>query len=233
MILSWCPFLLNHNRDGLWIESARIQQILGNEPSQLRALETAVLLTPGSIIARYLLGRAYRKSNRYSDAIRILDPVIKNHHEEFRAFVEYATCLLQERHSYSEIAQTLRLSSLYGMSDPRYLAMLGGMLYLSKEFSEAKKVFEESLRQNFTANEINTIQFIPPDPDNLLKEYQLPGTVVTVKPGYSMIESHEFPTILCPGSKYGGLNMEKGLKVVFTIGFCAKGPIALRPQLTI
>jgi tetratricopeptide (TPR) repeat protein len=220
-------------RDGLWIESARIQQILGNEPSQLRALETAVLLTPGSIIARYLLGRAYRKSNRYSDAIRILDPVIKNHHEEFRAFVEYATCLLQERHSYSEIAQTLRLSSLYGMSDPRYLAMLGGMLYLSKEFSEAKKVFEESLRQNFTANEINTIQFIPPDPDNLLKEYQLPGTVVTVKPGYSMIESHEFPTILCPGSKYGGLNMEKGLKVVFTIGFCAKGPIALRPQLTI
>jgi tetratricopeptide (TPR) repeat protein len=218
-------------RDGLWIESAKIQEILGNEPSQLRALETAVQVSPGSIIARYLLGRAYRKSGKYSDAIRVLDPVIKNHHEEFRAFAEYAISMLQERHTYSEIAQTLRLSTLYGLSDPRFLAMLGGMLFLSGEFTEAKKVFEESLKKNFTAIEINTVQFIPPDPDDLSKEYQLLGTVVTVKPGYSMIESHGFPTILCPGSKYGVVNMEKGLKVVFTIGFCAKRAIALRPQL--
>lgn len=218
-------------RDGLWIESARIQEILGNEPSQLRALETAVQVSPGSIIARYLLGRAYRKSGRYSDAIRILDPIVKNHHEEFRAFTEYAVCMLQEKHTYGEIAQTLRLSTLYGLSDPRFLAILGGMLFLGGEFTAAGKVFEESLKRNFAAVEINKIQFIPPDPNDLSKEYQLVGTVVTVKLGYSMIESHGFPTILCPGSKYGGLNMENGLKVVFTIGFCAKGAVAIKPKL--
>lgn len=218
-------------RDGLWIESARIQEILGNEPSQIRALETAVSVSPGSVIARYLLGRAYRKCERYSDAIRILDPVIKNYHEEFRSFTEYAVCMLYEKRTYSEIAQTLRLSTLYGLSDPRFIAMLSGVLFLSKEFSQAAKVFEESLGKNFSTTDINRLQFVPPDPGDLSKEYQVQGTVVAVKLGHSMIESHDFPTILCPGSKYGGVNMENGLKVIFTIGFCAKGAVALKPML--
>lgn len=220
-------------KDGLWIESASIQQILGNEPFRLKALETAVQVSPGSIIARYLLGRAYRKSSRCHDALRILEPIINNHHEEFRAFVEYAICLVLEGRPYNEIAQTLRISTLYGLSDPRFLAILGGMLFLNKEFTEARKIFDESTKRIFSANEKNTIQFIPPDPINRSNEFQLKGSVVAVKPGYSMIETHDYPTFLCPGSKYGDINLEKGLNVIFTLGFCAKGPIALKPQLLI
>ena len=50
-------------RDSLWITSAKIQQFLGDNPSYIRNIERAVADTPGSIIARYLLGRAYRIVN--------------------------------------------------------------------------------------------------------------------------------------------------------------------------
>jgi len=219
-------------RDGLWIESSRIQDMLGNEPSQIRALETAVNVNPGSIIARYLLGRTYRKNDRFNDAIRILDPIIKNHHDECRAFVEYAISLLYIKRPLKEIIQTLRLSTLYGLGDPRYIATLGGLLFIDNQFTEARQVFEETLKKNFTAIELNAIQFVPPDPVNSENEFILKGKVIAIKAGYSMIESVDFPIFLCPGSKYGGLVMEKGLNVHFKLGFTAKGPIAFDPVIS-
>jgi tetratricopeptide (TPR) repeat protein len=48
-------------RDGLWIASSEVEKWLGNEPSRIHALERAVKESPGSIIARYLLGRSYRR----------------------------------------------------------------------------------------------------------------------------------------------------------------------------
>jgi len=218
-------------RDALWIESANIQRFLGDNPSRLKSLEKAVHETPGSIIARYLLGRAYRKERRFSDALKILEPIIKDHPTEFRSFVEYALCLLCEKKDYKDSIAILEQSTLYGYSDPRFIATLGGMLFMDKSFTKAENVFQKSSDQNFTSSELNTIQFRPLDfPDNSTP-LRLVGKVVTVKAGFSFIESAGYPNFICPGSKYRGIVMESGLQITFEPAFSAKGSIADSPEV--
>jgi hypothetical protein len=44
---------------------------------------------------------------------------------------------------------------------------------------------------------------------------------------YAIVESDNLPSgIICPGSKYRGVIMNKGLKVNFELAFTAKGPVA-------
>jgi len=219
-------------RDGLWIESANIQKYLGNNPGHLRALERAVQETPGSIIARYLLGRVYRKECRFKNEADVLKPNILNHPDEYRSFVEYALALYNLGKPYKECIAILQQSTRYGYSDPRFIATLGGMLFMDGSFSEAEKVFEESIKRNFTASELNVIQFRPLDPVNLQSLYRIQGHVISVKAGYSWIESAGYPkAFLCPGSKYKGIMMRSRLKLTFEPAFNAKGSIANNPKL--
>jgi len=111
-------------RDGLWIVSSRIQSILGNAPEYMAALEKAASSTPGSVLAKYLLGRAYRKNGDSQKAIEILKPLLEANTEEFRACVELAWAMEEVGESYASCIAVLRLSSLYGVSDPRYVATL-------------------------------------------------------------------------------------------------------------
>ena len=216
-------------RDSLWLESANIQEYLGDQPSHLIALETAVTVNPASIISRYLLGKYYRKSRRYQDAIDVLEYVINNHFDEFRSFVEYSVSMIHLNKTYKEAIAILNLSTLYGLSDPRFIATLGGMYFLDGNFSEAKKVFDESSRRNFTALEMNTIQFYPPDLSDTNIRLLKKGKVIKVKAGYALIESPGYPVFLCPGSKFGEIVMESGLNLTFNPVFTAKSPIALNP----
>jgi tetratricopeptide (TPR) repeat protein len=219
-------------RDALWIESANVQRFLGNNPGYLGALEKAVLASPGSIVARYLLGRAYRKEGRMKEAADVLKPVIVNYPEEYRSHVEYAVVLYHMGKSYGECIAVLRQSTLYGYSDPRFIATLGGMLFMDSAFSEAEKVFDESNKRNFTVTELNTIQFRPIDRKNLNQPYKVRGRVQKVRAGYAWIESEGFPKpFLCPGSKFRGLLMQKGLRLIFEITFNARGSIADNPEI--
>lgn len=219
-------------RDGLWIESANVQKFLGNNPGYLGALEKAVSVTPGSIVARYLLGRAYRKEGRMKEAADVLKPVIVNYPEEYRSHVEYAVLLYHLGKGYGECIAVLRQSTLYGYSDPRFISTLGGMLFMDNAFSEAEKVFDESNKRNFTVTELNMIQFRPIDQKNLNQPYEVRGRVQSVKAGYAWIESEGFPRpFLCPGSKFRGLLMQKGLRLVFELAFNARGPIADNPEI--
>ncbi len=218
-------------RDSLWIESSKIQAFIGNEPSRFMALEKAIQVNPGSIIGRYLLGRAYRKSGLYQKALHILNPIIKNHHDQFRSFVEYSVSLIYLKKSFKEAIAILNLSRLYGLGDPRFIATLGGMLFLNGDFSEASNIFEESSKHNFIAIEMNAIQFQPPDPSNPDNPLRLRGKVVVVKAGYAMIESLGYPHFLCPGSKFKGIIMTPGLSITFEPAFAAKGPVAIHPQI--
>ncbi len=43
------------------------------------------------------------------------------------------------------------------------------------------------------------------------------------------MESSNFPTLLCPGSKFNGLLLKEGMKISFEVTFCAKGVIADKP----
>ena len=219
-------------RDSLWIESAKIQGYLGNQPSRLAALEKAVSEHPGSTVARYILGRAYRQSQKPEKALAILEPIIKLQHDEFRAFIEYGLSMLDMGRGLREAIAVLRLSSLYGLGNARYIATLGGMLFLDQQFTESQKIFSESHKHNFSASEMSTVQFCPTDPVDHSKPLILTGKVAVVKAGFSLLDVPEYPRLLCPGSKYRGLIMSEGLKVAVELGFSAKSPIAQFPIAT-
>ena len=84
------------NRESLWVLSSKIQLYLGDTPKSISALEKAVRERVTSVIARYLLGRAYRQRKEPGLSLAILEPVIKSNTDEFRAFIEYALALLEQ-----------------------------------------------------------------------------------------------------------------------------------------
>lgn len=218
-------------RDSLWIESANVQKYLGDDPAHLKALERAVSSSPGSIVPRYILGRTYRQARRYQGALDILRPNIINHPDEFRSFVEYALSSYYLGKEYKECISILGQSTLFGYGDPRFLAILGGMLFMDRSFSRADDVFNQATKRNFTAAELNRIQFKPVNPSNTSEFLRIDGVVISVKAGYSFIESSGYPKpFFCPGSKYKGLLMQKGLRVSFLPVFTAKGIIAINPE---
>lgn len=219
-------------RDGLWLVSAQVELWLGNKPEHLAAMAKAVRENPSSIIARYVLGRAYRKDGRPKDALEILAPVIRDHPHEFRSTVEYARALLDLGEPYSKAIPVLRLSTPYGFSDPRFIATLGGMLFMSGEFSEASRVFGEAARQDFPPTERERVQFRPRSEDDPRATRRMRGKVVAVKAGYAFIESGGFPDFFCPGSKFGDLLVRKDLEVTFEPAFTARGPIAEKLRVT-
>lgn len=222
---------VSRNRESLWIESAKIQRFLGDEPSRLAALEKAVREQPSSRIARYLLGCAYRVGGNPQKTIDVLDPLVKEHHGEYRAFIEYGLALLALDKPYRDAIAVLQLSTLYGLSDARFIATLGGMLFIDGQFTEAGNVFKEAYKHSLNGTELNSVKFTPHVLGDSTKKFVLPGTVAVVKDGYSLIDSPGYPRFVCPASKYGGILMEKNLEVIIELGFSAKGPVALKPQL--
>jgi len=219
-------------REGLRIVSSEVQKLLGDAPAHMAALEKAVAETPGSIISRYLLGRAYRRSGQPKRAIEVLEPVIKNHPDEFRACTEYALALVDLGEPYAKAVAIMRLGTLYGFAEPRFVATMAGLLFLNKEFTEADKVFSESVRQEFPRSEALAVEFRPTDPCDRSRALSMEGKVILVRAGYAFIEAAGFPKFLCPGSKFNGLVMEKGMKVSFEPVFCARGALADKPTIS-
>lgn len=219
-------------RYSLYIESSRIQEWLGDQPSRIKYLERAVQDSPESVISRYLLGRAYRRTKRPEKTLEVLEPVVKEHPDEFRCSVEYALALIDIGKRYEEAIAILRLSTLYGYSDPRFIAMLGGLLFLNKEFSEADKVFFESNKRDFTSTELNSLQFRPPNPENLKQPLRVDGEIVIVKAGYALVDSPGYPRLLLPGSKFGGIVVKPGVKGMFELSFAARGPRLDKPVIS-
>ncbi|HML24028.1 MAG TPA: SIR2 family protein [Aggregatilinea sp.] len=218
------------DRESLWVLSAHIQSWLGDEPGRLQALERAVMMSPGSILARYLLGRIYRTQGNLNEALSILEPIIRNHFDEFRAFVEYAIALVYSGEPYEKAIAILQQSTHYGLRDPRYIATLGGMYFMNEDFTEASKIFAFSTKRNFPQRELHSAQFYPPDPTDFHNPLRFEGTVVAVKAGYCFIEHSYYPQFLCPASKYNGTIMKTKLKVSFDVAFTARGPIAEKPR---
>lgn len=214
------------NREGLWIKSAEIEKWLGDEPSRLLALERAVKEKPGGVIARYLLGRSYRKSGRTEEACKLLNEVVQRAPEEFRAVTEYALSLLDSGEPYSRAISVMRLASLYGFRDAKFIAILGGMLFMSGQFSEATKVFEESQKRDFTASELNKIWFRPRRSGANSPRVGIEGRVSVVKAGYMLIDSSEYPQFICPGRNIGKEIMRANDRVSFQPGFSARGGVA-------
>jgi tetratricopeptide (TPR) repeat protein len=213
-------------RDALWIVSSRIQGILGNGPEHMKALVKAASESSNGIVAKLLLGRAYREAGDPKRAVEILKRVIEAHTDEFRVCVECARAMEAMGESYSKCIALLRLSTLYGLSDPRFVGTLGGMLFLNGDFSAAEEIFSQSYKREFPAPEASYIQFRPRDPATLTAPLRLIGKVATVKAGYAFIDVSGYPSFFCPGSKFGGIVMKPGLQVQFEPVFSSKGQVA-------
>jgi tetratricopeptide (TPR) repeat protein len=219
-------------RDGLWIVSSNIQQMLGNRPEYLEALARAVGSTPGSIVARYLLGRAYRRLGDPAKAVEVLTPLIEGHPDEFRAFVEVARAMLALGKPYSRCIAILQMSTLYGLSDPRFVATLGGMLFMNGAFSEAQTIFAETYKREFPASEAVRVQFRPPDPRRPGSTLRLVGKVSRAKAGFSFIDAPGYPSFFCPGSAWGRVVMRSGMRIEFEPCFTARGATADRIRVS-
>lgn len=107
--------------------------------------------------------------------------------------MEYARALVDNQEPYPKAIAILQLSTLYGFSDPKYIATLGGMLFMNGDFTEAFKVFSESIKREFPALEAKRIQFRPCNPEEPKKPYRLSGRVVSVKAGFAFIQSIGYP----------------------------------------
>ena len=148
------------------------------------------------------------------------------HTEEFRVSVEYARAMEALGEPYAKCIAVLRLSTLYGLSDPRFVGTLGGMLFMNGEFSPAKEIFDQTYRREFPAPEASRIQFRPRDRAKLSSPLRLVGKVAAVKAGYAFIDVAGYPSFFCPGSKFGRIIMRPGLELEFQPVFTAKGPLA-------
>ena len=221
-------------RDELWVVSSRIQKILGNAPEYMKALVKAATGTSTSVVAKYLLGRAYREGGDPAMAIEILRPIIEASTDEFRVCIEYARALEAMGEPYAKCIAVLRLSTLYGLSDARFVATFGGMLFLNGEFSPAKEIFDQSYRREFPGTESSRILFRPRDRGTPTEQLRMTGKVAAVKAGYAFIDVPGYPSFFCPGSRFGRIVMRQGMHVQFEPVFTAKGQqadnVALLPS---
>ncbi|MFH0878734.1 MAG: hypothetical protein V2A34_03390, partial [Lentisphaerota bacterium] len=132
---------------------------------------------------------------------------------------------------YREAIAVLNLATPLGFRDARFIATLGGMYFMDGSFTEAQDIFAKHHARTFSVQEIENPSFRPRDPKDTRKYLFLKGNVVSVKTGYSFIQTEDYPNFFCPASKYEGLILRKGMGIVFQPAFSAKGPVALHPRL--
>jgi tetratricopeptide (TPR) repeat protein len=214
------------NRASLWIVSADIQRWLGDTPAAMDALKRAVEASPGSVTARYLLARAHYSAGGIDEVVDLLAPLIEANPDDFRTCVLLARALHDQGEPLARTIALLQLSLTYGRRDPRYIATLGGMLFMHGQFTEAERVFEEARRREFSVEDASRIGFVPNAPGQSRVPMTLEGRVTHVSAGFCFIECPGYPAFFCPGSKYRGLLMERGLPVRFHPGFNTRGAVA-------
>ena len=219
-------------KDALWVESSKIEGYLRNESGQIDALRHAVSESPGSIVPRYLLGRAYREKGECQAALEVLDPIVKNYPDESRSFLEYALALVDIGKGLGEAIAVLKLSTLYGLSDPRFIATLGGLLFMNRDFTAADEVFKWANHSELPWSQLTSIRFHPSASGDPGQPLRLQGKVAEVRAGYALIDTPEFPRLLCPAPKFSGVIMERGLTLDFQLAFSARGPVAISPRRT-
>ncbi len=214
------------SKEGLWLISAEILNWIGDQPARMDALQKAVREQPTSVQARHLLARAYRRAGKPEEAIRVLDPVLRDNLNEFRLCIEYALCLDEMGEAYDKAIAILQLGTTFGLSDSRFIAIYGGMLFMNRKFSDADRVFAETSRHDFSPADANSIQYRPKARKGETPWVELRGTVRMIRAGYAFIEVIGYPQFFCPSSKQKGITLRHGMLLNFEPGFSPKGPIA-------
>jgi hypothetical protein len=204
---------------------------LKNSPGRIAKLKKAIAENSTSVIPRYLLGREYRLEGQPEKCIEVLDPVIKTKFGEFRSFVEYVRAMLDLGESYSKCTALLSQARLDGMTDPAFVGLLGGLLVMDQKFAEAKRTFDESIRQSFTFEEKTRVQFRPRD-HATKGVLQLLGRVASVKPGFVFVQNESYADFFSRITRVGNTVLQRGMALRFQPAFTARGAIADHIELT-
>lgn len=215
------------DREGLWIVSSSIQRWLGDRPEAIRALERAVSETPGSIVARYILGVRYLEQGDAHKAIETLKPLVSADPNEFRPCIAFARAQIASGETYKTAIASLRLGELFGFRDPAFIATLGGMQFADGQFSESEATFRRAAEREFSFAELSAVRFVPPESPGASRPLQLEGVVIAVHRGYAFLRTPGYPDVFCPGSKFGDTVMEPEMRVRYQLGFSARGAVAL------
>ncbi|XOV74869.1 MAG: tetratricopeptide repeat protein [Phycisphaerales bacterium] len=210
-------------RDELWIVSAKVQRWIGDKPAAIESLKNA----GASPVAMYLLGRAYLRANEPDKARAVLEKVLEAEPEQYRAALSYAECLLRLGEPFSTALAALRLAELYGLRDPEFVAMFGGLLFLSEEHSEAVAVFNRGKRGDIPIEDRRRISFRPNQQGHPGTPLRLKGIVTDVKAGYLWLQVAGMPHIFAPRTHVEGRPARRGQSIEFQLAFNAEGAIGL------
>lgn len=184
------------DRTSLLITSSEIQRELGNQPAWLGKLREAVHTNSASVIGRYLLGRAYRRQGLPDKTIEVLDPVIRTEFKEVRSYIEYTRAMLEIGEPIKKCGATLMQCRLDGMSDPAFVGLYGGLLYMDSKYDEARTLWDDAKDQGFTYEERIKARYDPRDPSDQTKKLRFSGIVAGVKPSFVFIQPEDGPTVL-------------------------------------
>jgi len=209
------------DKESIWIESANIDEYIGDMPNRIKSLQNAVDAAPKSQLSKYLLAKAFIVSQRYDEAKTVLKSILLETTDDYQANMEYAKVLLITGERIETGIAILEQSKLFGYSDPRFIALLGGLYFLNKDFTNSDKVFNESIRREMF--NIQKVMFTP-------TEYGLnsffSGTVNYVGNGYSFINIDGYKDVRCYSSKYKGTIIHRGMQLKVKVEFTPKYPVA-------
>jgi len=218
-------------RASLLIISAEVQQEIGNQPARLSKLRQAVESDSASVIGRYLLARAYHEQGNPKKTVEILEPIIKNDFSQVRSYVEYVRAMLATGEPVKKCAATLSQCRLDGATDPTFIGLYGGLLFIDGSYDAARKVWDDAREQNFTYEERVKRQYDPRDSDG--KRVTFSGVVKAVKPSFIFIQPPDGFDVISSTTVIKGVPVQRGDNVEFNLTFSAKGPFAENLQLSI
>ena len=215
------------DREGLWIVSAKVQEWLGNRPEATNALERAVAETPGSVVARYILGVRLLERGEPGRAVEVLQPLVTKNPHDFRPCIAYAMAQVESGDGYEAAIATLGLGELFGSRDARFIATLGGMQFMNGDFTDADATFRGSAEREFSFEEQTAIRYRPPGKPGSPEKLRMVGEVMAVRGGYAFIRTPGYEKVFYRGSRISGEAIRVGLSVDYELGFSARGPVAL------
>ena len=131
--------------------------------------------------------------------------------------------------SVKKCAATLSQCRLDGATDPSFIGLYAGLLYVSGNFEGAQKVWDDAKSQNFSYEERIKKQYEPREDNGTQMTFR--GMVTAVKPSYLFIQPTEGFDIISSTLVVDGVILKKHDKVEYTLSFSAKGPFAERLKL--
>jgi hypothetical protein len=213
-------------RSSLLITSAEIEKDLGNQPARLSKLRQAVESNSASSVSRYLLARAYRQQGEPQKTMTVLEPIIRTDFSNVRAYVEYTKAMLRSSEPVKKCLATLSQCKVDGESDPAFIGLYGGLLFMDGRYADASKLWDTAKERRFSYEERTRRRYTPRDPSNPTKRLRCLGTVEHVKPGYVLIQPDEGPIVISTVTVIAGVPLTYRKRVSFELTFSAKGPLA-------